>query len=260
MEGIPNLWKLRKSTHEVVYLSKTISSDFEKEYIKLRSSEGWIYPDEMVLTLPDINKSAVHATEWKYRKISAERILKYLERKKAENILELGCGNGWFTNLISKRKKSITVGVDINETELIQAARLFSNEHTLFVYGDIFEPVWPTGCFNMIILNSSLQYFPNPQLLISKLLSLLTPNGEIHILDSPMYLNIKQAEMASTRSKLYFDSIGFTNQLKHYHHHPMNVLSNYKYSVMYDPANWHFIIEKYITYQWTPFPWICIKK
>ena len=115
---------------------------------------------DRVPTLPDINKFAVHATEWKYRKISAERILKYLERTKAENILELGCGNGWFANLISKRKKSITVGVDINETELIQAARLFSKEHTLFVYGDIFETVWPTNCFDIIILNSSLQYFP----------------------------------------------------------------------------------------------------
>ena len=260
MEGISELWNMRKSTHDVVYLSKTISSDFEKEYIKLRNAEGWIYTDEMVLTLPDINKFAVHATEWKYRKISAERILKYLERTKAENILELGCGNGWFANLISKRKKSITVGVDINETELIQAARLFSKEHTLFVYGDIFETVWPTNCFDIIILNSSLQYFPYPQILFTKLLSLLTHNGEIHILDSPMYRNIKQAEMASARSKLYFDSIGFTNQLKHYHHHPMNVLSNYKYNVMYDPANWQYAIEKYITHQWTPFPWIRIKK
>ena len=183
MKGIPILWNRRKSTHDVVYLSKTILSDFEKDYIKLRSSEGWIYPDEMVLTLPDSKAPAIHASEWKYRKISAERILKYLERTKAENILELGCGNGWFTNLISNRKKFNTVGVDINETELVQAARLFSNERTLFVYGDIFEPVWPTGCFDIIILNSSLQYFPYPQLLITKLLSLLTPNGEIHILD-----------------------------------------------------------------------------
>ena len=101
MEGISELWNMRKSTHDVVYLSKTISSDFEKEYIKLRNAEGWIYTDEMVLTLPDINKFAVHATEWKYRKISAERILKYLERTKAVSYTHLDVYKRQFRFLVT---------------------------------------------------------------------------------------------------------------------------------------------------------------
>src|SRR5688572_18830814 len=77
---------------------------FEKLYLQVRKAEQRLYSDDEVKSLPGIFSSHPHIEEWKQRKVSCERIIKYLDKKqKPLKILEIGCGNGWFSAQLAKR-------------------------------------------------------------------------------------------------------------------------------------------------------------
>src|SRR5215469_6131351 len=92
---------------------------FEKQYIQVRSLEGRLYPDDELISLPEIGAAHPHFREWQWRKRSARRLIRYLTSKeKALEILEVGCGNGWLTHLLAEIPGALVTGTDINFTEL----------------------------------------------------------------------------------------------------------------------------------------------
>nr|MDQ3007726.1 class I SAM-dependent methyltransferase [Chloroflexota bacterium] len=94
-------------------------------YLRLREKEGRLYSDETVARLPVTSARHRLAAEWRARTKSASRLTRYLSaRPRQLSILELGCGNGWLSNLLSKAGHSV-VAMDQNRFELKQAARVF---------------------------------------------------------------------------------------------------------------------------------------
>ncbi len=77
-------------------------------------------------------------------KRTARRLVHYLgARKKTLEILEVGCGNGWLTHQLADIPGTRVTGLDINFTELQQAARVFSNDPNLrFIHGDMRSGIW----------------------------------------------------------------------------------------------------------------------
>ena len=64
---------------------------FEKNYIELRKSENRVYADEVVRNLPDFDGSYALKKEWMIRKITMIKLIEYLKKKGAKNlILEFG--------------------------------------------------------------------------------------------------------------------------------------------------------------------------
>src|SRR5579872_1308695 len=112
---------------------------FEKKYIVIRSLEDRLATDEELAKLPETPAEHPHHREWETRRRSAGRLVHYLGgRKKAREILDLGCGNGWLTHHLAEMPGVKVTGADINFTELQQAARVFRNDPNLrFVHGDI---------------------------------------------------------------------------------------------------------------------------
>jgi len=85
--------------------------DFGLQYILLRNKEGRIYSDKEVAVLPEIDKEHKHYNEWEVRKDTSGRLIKYLfSKKKALEILEVGCGNGWLTAKLSGIPLSRLIG------------------------------------------------------------------------------------------------------------------------------------------------------
>jgi ubiquinone/menaquinone biosynthesis C-methylase UbiE len=234
-------------------------NDFEKAYLQIRNEENRIYSDEIVKKLPQLPKNHPQFKEWKSRQRISQQLLQYLAQNKGEYYLDLGCGNGWFTHQIQKNTKGKVVGLDINALELKQAHRLFANDSCFFAYGDIFKSPLPKQYFNSIILNSCIQYFPDLQLLIKRLLELLKKDGCIHILDSPLY-QAKELAAAQQRSKWYYEKKGNLVMLPHYHHHTWEALDHFSYQIAYQPNNFSNKLRRKIMGFGTPFPWIIIKK
>ncbi len=228
------------------------NNHFTDLYISLRKKEHRLYSEEQIKQLPDIsNKHSCH-TEWRLRKKSAGRFVTYLKSKNTPlKVLDIGCGNGWFSNLMSCIEKTEVVGLDINSTELEQADSIFKRANLKFACADLYQK---TGLnelkFDIIVFNSCLQYFPNPKLLFQHLALLLTEHGEIHVLDSPFY-QTDAIENARLRTKTYYTNLGFPEMVPHYFHHQLD----FKHTALYKPASG---LLKYL-YKDSPFYWIKIE-
>ncbi len=233
-----------------------IPGDFETIYIQLRQKEGRIYTDEEVAQLPSIPPGHIHYKEWLIRKESSQKLIDRLKKKKkALDILEIGCGNGWLSQKLSAIPGSKVIGTDINFTEIQQAARVFQNLSNLhFIYVYIEPGVFKEKKFDIIVFAASIQYFSSLNDTINNALKLLKPDGELHVIDSPFY-SLAELRAAKLRTRQYYESTGFPEMADCYFHHCLDDLDNYNYKILYDPKS---LVNKLLQNK-TPFHWICFQ-
>jgi trans-aconitate methyltransferase len=212
--------------------------------------------------LPFVGKAHPLHKEWDLRTITADSFCSYLKSKNTTGpVLDLGCGNGWFTNHLSKCFANGTIyGMDVNIFELEQAARLFQSSKVKFIYGDVFEDIFENNAFALIVLNSSIQYFPNAKSLLTRLIDLLQPAGEIHLLDSPLYASESARTAAQERTAKYYREIGAEAMTGFYHHHSFRDLQGLPYDLLHDPTSWGVGLKRLFRKRTSPFPWIRIVK
>lgn len=229
-------------------------------YLRLREKEGRLYSDDVVARLPLMPDGHRFADEWRARARSASRLTRYLSARPGPlSILELGCGNGWLSNLLSSVGHSV-LGMDQNHHELKQAARVFQAHSRLsFFEADIFSAPFIRACFDVIVLASVLQYFQDAHALVSVLFNYLKPQGEIHILDTPLYLD-HELDAAILRSEQYYESLGFPEMAGHYFHHCISDLDALHPKMLYQPRAWTLRLKHWVGQDDSPFPWIMIKK
>jgi len=235
---------------DVGYLSEKKLNSIDL-YLKIRKKENRILNDEEVILLPDTISSNPNKNKWKLRKKSAVRFIKYLQKKTSKLIfLDLRCGNGWFTNMISNASIDYQViGIDVNAIELEQAARVFKNKHVQFVDADINEKI-QIPKLDIIVLNASSQYFPDLKKTISTLDSYLMPKGEIHIIDSPFYKK-NEIKQAKKRTLDYYTNLGFPEMTNCYYYHSFDNLVGFE--ILYNPKRIGF--NKLIGKMDSPFYW-----
>jgi SAM-dependent methyltransferase len=229
---------------------------FEKKYIVIRSLENRLCTDEELIKLPEMPAEHPHHREWETRKRSAYRLVRYLTgRKKAQDILEVGCGNGWLTHHLAEIPGTKVTGVDINFTELQQAARVFSNDPNLrFIHGDIRSGILEGRQFDCIVFAAAIEYFPSLKKIIHFCLSCLKPGGEIHMIDSPFY-RPEQIERAKRQSQAYFASFGYPEMADYYYHHSIVDLRSFHHDLLHNPFS---VRSRFLRIN-NPYPWIRIK-
>ena len=231
-------------------------STFEEHYLKVRQLEGRVYSDEKVAQLPELEKNDPHHSEWKLRAKSAKRFLNYLkENPQKSKLLEIGCGNGWFTHHCSEYVAN-AVGIDVNHTELEQAKRVFKKENLTFKYWDIFTPSPFKFKFDYIVLNAVVQYFPNSDLLITRLKELLADKGEIHIIDSPFY-KPNEIDAAKKRTERYYKKMGVPEMAELYYHHSLTDI--FDFECLYEPGS-SVKLLRFLKEKDSPFGWYRWKK
>ena len=244
--------------HHQVYFLTPEQPGFESAYLAVRAAEGRIYTDELVRQLPRLPAQHSQYQEWRRRKRSTLRLLRYLKNKRVANILDLGCGNGWLTHQLAVTAATSVLGLDINRVELEQAASLFSSERCHFGYGDIFTAELPKQTFDAIILNSCIQYFENLKMLLDCLLELVAEQGSIHILDSPIYEE-NELVAARKRTQHYYQKLGFPKMADQYYHHSWDTLKAYDYSTPYNPQKLLTKVRQRLFLPDSPFPWVILK-
>lgn len=195
-----------------------VAADFEQRYLAAREKEGWRYDDDAVARLPQTAPGDPHAALWQLRADTAARFVAHLRERGARRVMELGCGNGWFSHTIARGTGAAVLGVDINETELRQASRVFAAPGLRFAYADVFEAEFEER-FDAVVLNGAVQYFADPPALWRRLEGWLAVGGELHVLDSPVYGDAAAAAAARARSADYFAELGVPEMAARYHHH-----------------------------------------
>ena len=253
-----NLSEINKEiSNKVLSCGSTQQKGFEKAYTDVRAKEKRLLSDTQVLLLPSYPTDEPHAKEWLIRKKSSQNLLRYIDTtplKDDEWIFDIGCGNGWFSNLLASNTNARIFGIDINQLELEQAAHLFKRENLIFGYWNLLLNPQLKGKAKIIIFNSSIQYFDNFEDIVKLCLSYLSQNGEIHILDSPFYKE-NLSSQAKERTEQYYLSIEAEDMIEYYHHHSYEKLSQFSHELMYKP-----LASDLRKQDESPFPWIKITK
>jgi len=255
-EIILNKTKLKSG----IYFLSEIDNTFESIYIEVKENEKRVYSDKEVRLLPNTSSSNPHKEEWKMRRRSLQRFTNYIQKFNDKlNLLDIGSGNGWFSANIADKSSINVYALDINKFELEQAAHVFNFKNIYFIFGNIFDNIFAKHSFDIITLNSSIQYLDDLNKLIKRLFFYLKDNGEIHILDSPIY-NQNELAGAKERTARYYISNGFPEMVKHYFHHTFDELKDFNYKIPYNPKAAYNNLKRIFGFKDSPFPWIIIKK
>lgn len=207
---------------------------FEDVYLSVRKAEHRIYSDQEIKDLPQIAIQNPYYKEWLVRAASARKLIRYLQKKKRPlNILEIGSGNGWLSNALADIPESQVCGAEINTCEFRQSERVFGQKSNLkFIQADFNEIKECRKRYDIIVMAASLQYFPSAKNFLEKIrLHFLKPGGEIHIMDTPFYIE-EELDEAGERTKQYYRQLGFPEMIPRYFHHSFSELKTFHYRFM----------------------------
>lgn len=243
----------------ITHLSQ-IDEPFEQLYLQVIKREKRFYSDDEVKLLPYASERNPHKNEWQLRTKTFLRFRNYLAAKKTKlNILDVGCGNGWLIGQLAKEFDHNYFGIDTNLAELEQADRLFTSENVKFIYGDITKASLPTDTFNIVILNSSLEYFKDVDVLLKELLTISKSYGEVHILDTQFYNHSELTQLRNNSLK-YFTALKLPEMTTKYFHHSLEELKYFRYTFHYNPETLKNKLSNLIFDEDSPYPWIMITR
>jgi SAM-dependent methyltransferase len=230
-------------------------------YLRARAREGRLLPDDVVARLPDTPPGHPLAWEWRQRGDSADRLCAYIgAQPRSLRVIDGGCGNGWLANRIATIERAFVTGVDRNGVELDQARRVFGGWPNLdFVAGDLLDGVPGRAPADLIVLASVIQYLPDLAGAVETLLVEMAPDGELHILDSPLY-GPDAVTAARQQTRSYYADVGVPEMAEQYHHHVWDELAAFRFDVLYRPDGWRRNVERRLLRRpRSPFPWIRIR-
>jgi SAM-dependent methyltransferase len=255
LEGFPRqngVWRLSAAG---------LFDEQQSRYLEVREREGRLLDDEIVTGLPVVPPGHRQVGEWRVRAWSMARLQSYLTaRPQLQVILDVGCGNGWLAARLAEPPRRLVYALDVNEHELEQGARVFrDNPRLIFLFADVTGDDIPAGRMDLVLLAGAVQYFPFVPALVPRLLRLLRPGGELHIIDSPFY-GRGEEERARARSEDYYRRLGCPEMAGHYHHHCFVQLEPFGPQLLHDPSRIVSRVRRRIPGSGeSPFPWIRIR-
>lgn len=231
---------------------------FEECYTMWLRKEQRLFSDEQVTKLPSVPRSNPHYREWNSRKYSSKRLIRYLESQKRRlDILEIGCGNGWLSYQMATIPDAKVVGVDINSAELNQAKRVFTYRSNLeFIQGDVLSGILYDRKFDVIVFAASIEYFPSVCRITQFLFQyLLKPQGEVHILDTPLF-TFRSLPTARLKTIARFARSGFPEMINYHFHHTLAEMFTLPCKIKYSPKS---VLHWPLPYL-PAYYWICLNR
>jgi len=98
---------------------------------------------------------------------------------KLKEVLDVGCGGGFFLDLIKKYKKK-TYGLEISE----DSYEIAKKKHKMY-FGKFNKKIFKKKKFDLIILRGVLEHVPNPKKYIYNAQKILKKNGYVFITATP---------------------------------------------------------------------------
>ncbi|MCI4669140.1 MAG: class I SAM-dependent methyltransferase [Bacteroidia bacterium] len=248
------MYPVPSHSQKKVHFKSSGNPEFEKAYLKAHSRANRIVSDAELRELPNTFFYTMHRQQWSVRANLCQKLISYLSKGKEEpKIMDLGCGNGWLAANMAQIKDSTITAVDINMTELEQAAKVFPEKNLEFFFGDIYEDIFPKNSFDYLILFDVICYFPKLDRLINRCREYLKDGGEIHILESPFYQE-KDIDAARKEKASYYHELRSEDMIDFHFFHDKQILNNYDFSILYRPS-W---LKSLFNNDLSQHPWIRI--
>ncbi len=130
------------------------------------------------------------------RREECSTLIRWLEAKPGERILDVGCGDGYYDRLIAKSKAKV-IGIDICKRRLSVAQRFYRSERTEFIHMDAEEMSVSEASFDKVISFCALEHLCNDEQVMHNISRSLKKGGHfVFSVDSLSNPGITEAERA----------------------------------------------------------------
>jgi ubiquinone/menaquinone biosynthesis C-methylase UbiE len=121
-----------------------------------------------------------------------EPVLRMMDLKPGERVLDLGCGAGWATRMLARMvspeksnrsKDGLVVGIDISD-EMIRRAQQSSQEfqNVRYLAGSADRIPWESNFFDKVLSVESFYYYPDQDRALDEVRRVMAPGGKLFIL------------------------------------------------------------------------------
>lgn len=110
-----------------------------------------------------------------------QEIIRLLNPKENEKILDIGCNTGEFCNILQKNYKCQPTGIDVNPHAILIARRKYPQ--VTFETGSV-EKLSYKNKYNKVTMTEVIEHLGNPENTLNKIRELLTDNGRL-VLSTP---------------------------------------------------------------------------
>lgn len=102
-----------------------------------------------------------------------------IKNKHEENILEIGCGEGYGANTLSKKRK--VIGIDVDKEVVRNANKKYANSNLIFEHTNGSTLNFPDNYFDTVVSFQTIEHVKFPRLFLIEAHRVLKPKGKIFI-------------------------------------------------------------------------------
>ena len=210
---IDGVWRFLLPESEAHY--KRFMEDYEA--IR-RSEERGSTSANYYRALPFKDLNGHHKADWRIRarsfKVLSNKVLTQIQNplERSLKILDLGAGNGWLSNrLAAQGDRVIAVDLLINEQDGLGAWKHYEHSFTPVQAEFNHLPIMDRFA-DAVIFNASFHYSENYATTLKEALRVLSRDGRIVIMDSPVYRKAASGEkMVAEREEQFKKNYGFAS-------------------------------------------------
>jgi SAM-dependent methyltransferase len=211
--NVDGIWRFLLPESEAHY------ARFIQDYEAIRRSEGrGSTSAKYYRALPFKDLSGHFKSDWRIRARSYHVLIKNVLTRlqdpleRALKVLDLGAGNGWLSNrLAAQGDRVIAVDLLVNEQDGLGAWKHY--EHTFTPVQAEFNHLPVMDRFaDVVIFNASFHYSEDYARTLEETLRVLSKDGRIVIMDSPVYRRSESGEkMVEEREVQFKEQYGFAS-------------------------------------------------
>lgn len=168
------------------------------QYRAVREKDGYreASPDYYRM-LPVVSRDDPRAAEWRVRRETYAHFQRWALPgvwQGPVQALDLGAGSGWLSHrLASFGHRTVAVDRLDDEADGLGACRHYPVSFAV-VQADFDALPFVEGQFDVVVLNGSLHYSPNPSATLREAKRMLAPGGTMAVMDSPMFWRARDGE------------------------------------------------------------------
>jgi len=129
------------------------------------------YNEDDPYSVSDNIESDFHQRRFKY----TNKLIKQYAPNKKLKILDLGCGEGHLTGVISQNQDHEVYGLDYSISAIEYANKNFTGID--FVVADAYQPPYEDNYFDVVICNNIWEHVPDPLSLLNQITRVINPGG-----------------------------------------------------------------------------------
>lgn len=186
-------------------------SRFISDYETVRRFEGRFSPDSSYYrALPFKDLSGKFSADWRIRAASFRALQKIITAE--STVLDLGAGNGWLSNRLSLSGYNVcAVDLLLNPEDGLGAWHHYQSKFDKAQSEFVHLP-FPNKSVSAVIFNASFHYSESYEETLAESLRVLAPNGQIIVMDSPVYHDVNSGQqMVAERKSAFLARYGFAS-------------------------------------------------